>query len=255
MPASAPELRLAHGLSFADLHSVAGAGRLDALFVAHLDAADPPLAARLAAARADPKALAPKAESDLLLAVAPHLEDFLAELFRIETEVRALEAAHHERAPLFAVKRLFVQRKAMNAHKADVAATFDGMALARDLGPRIGASLPGRDAELAFAQAVTRWQADEAAHAADLDLAQRYAAWATHTPQGRAAHAGGVLFRAPRKLDFMRLVPVASEALPGAPDVAAWKLDGGHLRRREGFALTDAGMDFTASLDQAHYCI
>ncbi len=255
MPASAPELRLAHGLSLADLHSVAGAKRLDALFVAHLDAADAPLAARLAAGRADPKALAPRAESDLLLAVAPHLEDFLAELFRIETEVRALEAAHHERAPLFAVKRLFVQRKAMNAHKADVAATFDGVALARDLGPRIGASLPGRGAELAFAQAVTRWQADEAAHAADLDLAQRYAAWAAHTPQGRAAHAGGVLFRAPRKLDFMRLVPVASEALPGVPDVAAWKLDGDHLRRREGFALTDAGMDFTASLDQAHYCI
>ena len=215
MPAPTPELRLAHGLAFADLHSVAGAQRVDALFCAHLAAADGALAARLASGRADPKALAPKAESELLLAVAPHLEDFLAELFGIETEVRALEAAHHERAPLFAVKRLFVQRKAMNAYKADVAATFDGAALARELGPRIGAVLPGRGAELAFAQAVTAWQADEAAHAADLDLAQRYAAWAAHTPEGRAAHVGGVLFRAPRKLDFMRLVPVASAPRAG----------------------------------------
>ena len=34
-------------------------------------------------------------------------------------EMRALEAKHHEQAPLFAVKRLFVQRKAMNTHRAD----------------------------------------------------------------------------------------------------------------------------------------
>ena len=43
--------------------------------------------------------------------------------------MQALEAQHHALAPLFAVKRQFVQRKAMNAYKADVAATFDGAAL------------------------------------------------------------------------------------------------------------------------------
>ena len=45
-------------------------------------------------------------------------------------------------------------------------------------------------------------------------LAARYAAWALHTPAGRAAHKGGVLFRAPRKLDYMKLVPL--EAVPYA---------------------------------------
>ena len=40
-------LALAHGLAFADLHTVDGAARLDGLFAAHLRWADASLAARL----------------------------------------------------------------------------------------------------------------------------------------------------------------------------------------------------------------
>lgn len=242
-------LSLAHGLAFADLYAVEGARRLDAAFAEALAATDAGLAGRYAAARAAPHTLERKAEADLLIAVAPHLEDFLAGLFGIVPEVQALEARHHELAPVFAVKRQFVQRKAMNAYKADVAATFDGPALRASLEAELGAPF----SELAFAQAVTRWQADEAAHGVALDLAARYAAWAAHTAQGRAAHRGGVLFKAPRKLDFMRLVPIEPEERHG---VTSWKLDHHHpLREREGFALTDRGTDFVGGLDQAHYCI
>ena len=159
-------------------------------------------------ARRAPDALGNLAEGELLIALAPHLEDFLASLFGIEDEVRALEAAHHALAPLYAVKRQFVQRKAMNAHKADAAAAFDGPALRAALEARIGAPIVGRRHEIAFANAVTAWQKDEAAHAESLELALRYAAWAAHTPAGRAAHRDGVLFRAPRKLDPMKLVPI-----------------------------------------------
>ncbi len=73
-------LALAHGLTFADLHSHGGLTRIDALFGEHLRAADAGLADRLAAGRAVPDALAAKAEADLLLALAPHVEDFLADL-------------------------------------------------------------------------------------------------------------------------------------------------------------------------------
>ncbi len=120
---------LAHGLHFADLYTIAGAERIDALFSSHLRAADAELCSRFDAARAAPDSLEPKAEAALLIAVAPHLEDFLAQLFGIAAEVQSLEATHHELAPIFAVKRQFVQRKAANAHKADEAATFDGAAL------------------------------------------------------------------------------------------------------------------------------
>jgi len=245
---SNPSLKLAHGLAFADLYSVDGAVRIDGRFIAHLQTADAALAARLAAARADPEALSRKDESALLIALGPHLEDFLAALFAIEGDVRTLEAKHHELAPLYAVKRQFVQRKAMNTHKADAAAAFDGAALRRELERALGAPFT----ELGFAQAVTQWLQDEANEAANLDVALRYAAWASHTAEGRAAHKGGVLFRAPRKLDFMQLVPLELTHVAG---VDAWQIPSGHLRRRSGFALTDPGMDLAAALDQSHYCI
>ena len=37
--------------------------------------------------------------------------------------------------------------------------------------------------------------------------------------------------------------------------VSMWRLPESHLRRRDGFALTDPGTDLTGGLDQAHYCI
>src|SRR5579864_9337890 len=107
------EFALRHGLFFADLYERDGLIRLDRAFVAHLAASDVVLHDRLMAARAEPDALDRKAESDLLVDLAPHLEDFVGELFGIAGEVRALQAAHDRLAPLFSVKRLFVQRRAI----------------------------------------------------------------------------------------------------------------------------------------------
>ena len=72
---------------------------------------------RLMTARRDPDGLGHAAESDLLVDLAPHVEDFLGELFGIAAEVRALQARHHELAPLYSVKRLFVQRRAVKGVK------------------------------------------------------------------------------------------------------------------------------------------
>ncbi len=245
-------LKLEFGLGFEDLYATAGLARVDAAFCAQLAEAEAPLAVRLASARRDPDALGRKDESELLIALAPHLEDFLGRLFGIETELVALQAAQHQLAPLFACKRQVVQRKALNRYKAEDAAHFDGPALARALEAHLGEPLAGLPGELAFAQQVGAWGADEAAHAADIDLALRYAAWAVHTPEGKAKHKAGVLFKAPRKLDYVQLIPLQSETRHG---VAMWHAPEDHLRRRDGFALTDSGTDLAGGLDQAHYCI
>ncbi len=60
-----------------------------------------------------------------------------------------------------------------------------------------------------------------------------------------------MLFKAPRKLDFMRLVPVHTDTASRLRSAHALE----HLRRREGFALTDAGTDLVGALDEANYCI
>src|SRR5438874_2815536 len=245
-------LQLGFGLSFRDLYSTVGLRSLDAVFCAWLAQADAALAGRLERARTAPDALARKEESELLIALAPQLEDFLAQLFGVESEVTALQAAQHELAPLFACKRQVVQRKALNKYKPEDAAGFDSDVLRAELEARFGEPLLGQRGELAFASHVGAWGRDEAAHAADIDLALRYAAWAVHTPAGKTRHKSGVLFKAPRKLDYLRLIPVEHEARAG---VDMWRLPEDHLRRRDGFALTDPGTDLAGGLDQAHYCI
>jgi NADPH-dependent glutamate synthase beta subunit-like oxidoreductase/NAD(P)H-flavin reductase len=247
-PKETSELRLGFAIGFRDLYDREALRALDGTFLTFLGEADSWLRSRLAAARAAPERLTGKDESELLIALAPHLDDFLARLFGIEAEVQALAARHHELAPLYSVKRLFVQRRALNRVKTEEAQNVDGAVAEQELAARFAEPF----SELAYACHVTEWQKDEAANAEALELAARYAAWATLTTEGKAKHRAGVLFKTPRKLDFMRLVPVQTDATQGYP---RHTLSSEHLRRRDGFGLTDFGTDLEGALDQANYCI
>ena len=242
------DLRLAGDFRFEELYRRDGLMRLDAAFCDALSEADGDLAARLSAARAEPESLEAKDEAALLIALAPHLEDFLGDLFGIQGPLSALAARHQDLAPLFRCKRLFVQRRAGKAMKPEAAEAVDGPALAATL-EALGA--PPSD-ELAFATAVMTWSDDEAANAEALEAALHYAAWALHSQAGQARHAAGVLFKQPHRLDPQHLIPLTHEIHHGAE---ALRLPEEKLRRREGFDLTDPGMDLTGALDHAHYCI
>ncbi len=242
-------LNLAHGLAFEDLYRREGLLRIDAAFLAALNESDADLGRQLDAARSAPESLSAKDESALILALAPHLEKFCAELFGIAPAVQSLTRRHEELAPLYSVKRQFVQRRATSKVKPEDAAQLDGPALERELRRHFG----GRFDELTFAQHVTRWLADEPTHARELDLATRYAAWALHTEAGREHAQGGVLFKAPAKVDPRHLIHRAETVnLQGA---SAHRIKPEHIRRREGFKLTDPGTDLVGALDHANYCI
>ena len=242
------QLPLRFGFRFEDLYDRDGLVRLDAAFLDRLRDSDLDLYNRLMIARAAPEALDYKAEADLLIALAPHAEDFLAALFGVEAELAALAERHHALAPLYRAKRLFVQRQAAKRVKPEEAAALDGDALAAELAGLLGA---GWD-ELAFARAVNGWMEDAAAHAAALDLAARYAAWALFSPEGLRRHAAGVLFKMPHKIDPYHLVPVETVEVDGVR-MHRWPTE--KRREREGFALTDPGTDLTGALDQVNYCI
>jgi NADPH-dependent glutamate synthase beta subunit-like oxidoreductase/NAD(P)H-flavin reductase len=234
-------MKLGFGIRFGDLYEREGLMRLDQAFLRFLRESDSALHERLLAARNTPEKLAAKEESDLLVALAPHVEDFLPKLFGIEAQARALAEKHNELAPLYSVKRQFVQRRAL--HKVKDTAGVDADALEKQL-------FGGSFTELQFAKKVSEWLQNEAAHAEQLAAAARYAAWATTTSEGREKHRAGVLFKAPRKLDYMRLVPVHTEAKNGFPEHSLQ-----HLRHRDGFRLTDSGTDLVGALDEANYCI
>src|SRR5438309_1086975 len=253
------DLALKHGLSFSDLYERDGLIRLDRAFVAHLAATDVGLHARLMAGRAEPEALDRKAESDLLVDLAPHVEDFLGELFGIAGEVRALQARHDKLAPLFSVKRLFVQRRAVKEIKEAEAGALNGHKLGEELETLIGgppADFGSRQGalawELRYAATVGQWLEDEAPHPLPLKAALQYAAWATLAPDGQARHKRGLLFRVPHRLDMHHLVPVETIERDGVTMLRRPESD---WRPRDGFALTDPGSDLAGALDQANYCI
>ena len=242
------ELKLAFGLSFADLYDDTALVRVDDAFCAALAALDQDLAARLKSARAAPGDLDKKAEADLLLDLAPHVDAFIAKLFGIEDELAKLSGRHVALEPLYACKRLFVQRRALKGKTAADAEALDGGVLAATLCSQMGGELT----QFGFAETVMGWLDDEEAHETEIQAALDYALWASLSQAGRARHRNDVLFRQPDKLDFGALVKTDPVELG---DVAAVEYAPERQSPRDGFALTDAGCDLVGALDQAHYCV
>ena len=244
MPTPADLSPLAHGLSFTDLASRDGLIRLDRLFLGSLAAADPALHANLLAARAAPDSLDAKAEADLVVALGRELDPFIATLFGITAQAGALAARTHALDPIHACKRLFVQRQAVKKY-ADPSG-LDGCELRAAL---VQAGVEPFT-EQRFAEQVKTWE--DPKDDTKLDLALRYAAWATLTQAGREAHKGGTLFRIPARPDPAHLVPVETIERNG---VTMLRLPEHDWRPRDGFALTDPGMNDQQALDQMNYCI
>src|SRR5262245_58450993 len=245
-PAMTQRLTLGFGLRFEELYCRDGLVRLDACFVDALKARNGELHHRLMEARTAalaseasgqrgdsimraPDAVAGKAESDLIVELAPELEDFIAELFGITDEVRSLRSRHDALAPLYEVKRLFVQRRAAKKYGPDQADGFDGDALRAELEPLLGGELT----ELRFAERVELWMKAEADNSAALECAARYAAWAVHTEEGRRRHKSGILFKVPHKVDPYHLVPVETEVVDGVTIPRVLR------RARDGFARSE----------------
>jgi NADPH-dependent glutamate synthase beta subunit-like oxidoreductase/NAD(P)H-flavin reductase len=243
-------LHLAAGLTFEDLYRREGLAKIDRLFLERLAAHDAGLAERLSAARAAVATETPpsaKDEATLLIELAPRVDAFVAELFGIGEALADSRSRHLELDPLYQVKWKFVKRQALVKVSADQLAGFDADAALAQITEWLGQPFE----ELAFARAILGWQ--EAGEGARLELAMRYSAWAVQTHEGQARHSQGVLFRQPGKVDPWALLNHAQTQQQDG--VQVFTIAPGHIRRREGFALTDPGTDLRGALDQANYCI
>ena len=241
------------GMAFEELYSHSGLAKLDGKFSEELKTSDLALYNRLMAGRADKAALSEKDHSQLLLDLAPHVEDFIGKLFAIEKEVATLAEDHHSLAPIYACKRLFVQRRAAKALPLEQLERVSGDSLLSML------PIPHTDHmehdtlfELTFAKVVMGWLEKEEEHKSLLEIAARYAAWALLSVEGKMRHGKGLLFRQPKKLDPLNLIAVETELRDG---VQVMRLPKHDYRARDGFKLTDDGGTLAQALDNAHYCI
>jgi NADPH-dependent glutamate synthase beta subunit-like oxidoreductase/NAD(P)H-flavin reductase len=241
------ELQLDFGLTFKDLYDRDGLLRLDDIFRDRLKSADPALHGRLLEARSHWEADR-KAESDLILALAPRLEEFITALFGIDSEVQDLRGQQSKCEDFYTVKRKFIHKRALTGMNAELAAAIDGAFLERELEALFGEALT----DFTFAENVARWMRQEAQYGEHLRKASHYAAWATLAPAGKARQGGTKLFRAPSKIDPYHLVPVETLVENG---FLSFQLNPGLRRFRDGFDLTDEGGDLLDCLDEANYCI
>ena len=245
------------GYTFADLHDPERLASLYERFCEEVASTDPALWREWDAYRAAPDALAgsPIALSNLLVAMAPHVSRFVTRLFQVGPRVEALARATRDQDDLFRFKVDFVRRRALPLVKGGThvpASAEDDEAVAR-----LTAGASRDDLELAIARAGCALLDAEAAQRQsnptnptnpDIESLKRWCAARLHDP----AYRSWVIFRFPETLDYWRLVDVQRpdaqlpEAMIG-PDY--------RLRRRDGFALTDARMKPRDVLSEIHYCV
>src|SRR5258708_37046129 len=128
MSAVSDQFELGFGFLFEDLYRYEGLARLDQEFLTGLGLVGPEVHDRLVEARSDPTKLSPKEASELIIEIAPFVEDFIGELFGIAKEIQALQARHNQLAPLLAFKRKFVPKRAISGVPKEQASSINGLA-------------------------------------------------------------------------------------------------------------------------------
>ncbi|MEN9849124.1 MAG: hypothetical protein RL368_1864, partial [Pseudomonadota bacterium] len=220
---------------------------LDQKFLTYLNDHDPLLNLSLIAYRHAPESLTALQISELLLAIAPVLENFIAEIFGIQTELQNAQAARHAELPILEFKKWFVQRRARR--RLNQAESFESFAeLNSWLNSQLQNAAPDR--ELAVANLGKRYLATAADYPEQIEKLTRWCVRALTAPEGKLAVKSWISFKLPQQTQHENLVPVR-----WLPELQ--RFEGAHAlpHQREGFKLTDPRMNTREVLSEAHYCI
>lgn len=228
------DINLNFNLNFSDLYDLKGIQKIHDEFLSFLKEESSILAEKYFQALNNE--LSDLEQSNLLIELAPVLENFISILFNIRQAVSLLQSEHHYLNPLITVKRQFVQRYAVKKYK--------------DISSIIVKDLPPFSSELEFAQQVLKWLDKEELYKDELVKAAQYAAWACLSVEGKKRHQEGILFKIPSKIEPTCLI----EGLEKNED-ERYSFSFGQLKLRQGFKLTDKGPTRVKALDQANYCI
>ena len=274
------------GFSFSDLHDARRLADLTRVFDDRLSAADAALFARYDAHRAGTAPLRGPQESDLLIELSAHLSRFLGALFGVGAEQDALRAGVGRDAPIFKVKREFIQRRVFKKGAPNRPAASEAASLEMQAQPLFAAaarvSSNGDDPELSVALVIeTLLDAERAlsthfdpARPAPLDGAafDRFRKLMAAFGESRAGDASAddlalarrlldlidrwayvarrpwPLFKLPGTLDFENLVPLKRDGFSIAGHEE-------HQRKRDGFTLTDPRATPREVQSEIHYCL
>jgi len=271
------------GFEYADLYNTQRLADLLTVFDQSVQKHDPELFAELAAYRAcNGEGMAPEQISEILVRTAPYVGTFVAELFKV-SDVRDQQISHIRSE----VESVFVYRteivgKLASRFKGQTIEGWDIGALNAELQTLITATgnqdLFANDAEFAVSLLaanllklsqnpdltdadVADYQSLPAAANSDspaalvasvLDIIYRWSFAAKSAPELQTVVKKWLSFKVPAKTDLDNLVHHASVDRDG---YKVWACEEDHVRRRDGFALTDKRFAQRQVLYEVDHCI
>ncbi len=210
-------LNLNFDLSFEDLYNLDGLRKLDSFFIEKLLKISPELCNKMLDARENQDNLYKLDESNLIIDLAPLLEEFIVELFGIDNAIKKYMTEHEELDIIYKCNKTLIHKHIMN-----ISRSLDEsiITIARTSLMMYGVMLPDNpekvlSSELDMAKTFleiyqnSRSNDDEWAkyHREILVHVENYSLWAIRTNEGQMLHKRGALFKVPRKLDYDNLIP------------------------------------------------
>ncbi len=227
-------IELNFNITFEDLYSNSGLRIIDENFLDFLNTKNPTLMRDLIVGRENAHI-----SSELILHIAPYLENFIITLFNLKYSQNNSLNYHKKASALFECKKRFVQRKVSIEHYDEKRVNESVSILCK-----AGINL---DDELSIATHILKLQEDN--NEKLLEFAKIYVAWALYNEEGRKKYKNGILFKIPKQLNFDRLIEYSE-----SNDKTKY-FDDKDLRDRKGFDLTDDTINQHAAIVNANYCL
>lgn len=246
-----PKLKLKHG-SFQALFTLDGLRALDAEFLADLATYAPSIAMQLDDYRQNAH-WPDKVQSDFIISLAPHLEDFIAKLFNIESSVKGQHQSVQKLDPIFEFKKHYVQTYAKRlAHQPPELVMFPVLTDWLLEQTHLSSLHDLVHHELCIATYGTSLLEAPKDNQESIDKLVAWCFLLMQVPEGEKITKNWVSFRLPQKRNYENLVSVKPVV-----DDPYQRLEGPleTMRTRDGFKLTDERMTEKEVLSEIHYCV
>lgn len=245
-----PTLKLKNA-DFKDLFDPLWLAHQDAQFLTLLQQDYPHLHEQLLAYRQQ-HPLSSEEISEVLIACAPVLEMYIAELFGIEAAIAKAAQATLSHQPIFAFKQWYVQRQARRRLiKQEDIPTFFTLQEWLQEALQI-AALDTSDEELAVALLGQRYLEQVENYTVEIEQLTCWCIRAMTDLDGQAYVKNWVSFHLPAKRDYEHLVPLYP--VPNDP-IARLQSPPQMHRDRDGFKLTDPRFTPRQILNEVDYCV
>ena len=235
------------GLTFESLQTTEGLQQLDKDFLASLKHGDASLHNRLIAYRDGQNNPEGTELSEFLLALAPHVENLIGQLFGIDDNIAAQKRAVENEAAIHLFKKQFVQRRSRR-YRGDLDISFEELEAWLD--GQI--TLDDNDRELSISRYAAALLGNKDANEQAITRLTQWCILIRKHNMAPEVLENWVSFRLPELTDYANLIPL--EDIDNDPS-GRLQSDPEHFVKRDGFALTDERMNKRQVMGEINYCI